>query len=106
MLVKKKKRYEQLKREINEIGYILKGTITDRYYDKGEKKYGPYYQWTFKEGRKTITVNLSKEQNEKYGRAIKNYKKIRNILEKMEKISLEILEATTVGVKKRNRKSP
>ena len=106
MVVKKKKRYEALKRKITNVGYILKGTITERYYNTDEKKYGPYYQWTFKEGRKTITVNLSREQKEEYGKAIKNYKKVRNILKEMEEISLQILEANTVGVKKRKRKSP
>jgi len=100
-MVKKKKRYEQLKRKISETGYVLKGTITERYFDQGEKRYGPYYQWTFKEGRKTITVNLSKEQKVEYGKAIRNYKRVRNILREMEKISLQILESTTVGVKKR-----
>ncbi|MBN1472609.1 MAG: hypothetical protein JW925_12575 [Syntrophaceae bacterium] len=101
MLVKKKKRYEQLKKMIGDVEYILKGTITDRYYDLGGKTCGPYYQWTFKEGGKTKTVNLSKEQNEEYGKAIRNYKKIKEILKEMEEISLQILDMTTIGVKKR-----
>lgn len=105
MIVKKKNRYEQLKKKLYDTGYILKGTITDIYYQREDKKVGPYYQWTFKEGGKTRTVSLSKEQKEQYGKAIRNYKELKKILKEMEKISLQILDATTIGVIKRKKEN-
>lgn len=102
----KKKRYEQLNKKISDVGLILKGTITERIIVRGKKKYGPYYQWTFKKGTKTVTVNLSREQEREYSKAIKNYKRIKEILKELEKVSLEILESRTVGVKRRKEKSP
>lgn len=100
------KRYVQLRDQIGKIGLIIKGTITERRIVQGKKTYGPYYQWTFKVGRKTVTVNLSKEQEREYSKAIKNFQKVRQNLKQMEELSRKILEMTTVGVKKRKKKSP
>lgn len=103
--MKKTDRYEKLKESIGGLGYILKGTITERIIEK-EKTYGPYYQWTFKRQGKTVTVNLSKEQLSVYSKAIRNYKKLKATLKEMEKLSLEILEESTKGVVRRKNKNP
>jgi len=100
------KRYESLKKKITEAGLILKGTITERRLEREGRAYGPYYQWTFKKAGKTVTVNLTKEQSKRYGEAMENYRRIRRTLKEMEKLSLEILEASTTGVKKRKHKDP
>ena len=100
------KRYEQLKKKICQTGLILKGTITERVIVRGKNKFGPYYQWTFKIANKTVTVNLTKEQEKEYSKAIRNYKRIKDILKEMEKVSLEILESSMVTVKRRKKKSP
>ena len=100
------KRYVQLSDQIGKIGLIIKGTITERRIVQGKKTYGPYYQWTFKVGRKTVTVNLSKEQEREYSKAIRNFQKVRQNLKQMEELSRKILEMTTVGVKKRKKMSP
>lgn len=100
------KRYVQLRDQIGKIGLIIKGTITERRIVQGKKTYGPYYQWTFKVGRKTVTVNLSKEQEREYSKAIRNFQKVRQNLKQMEELSRKILEMTTVGVKKRKKMSP
>ncbi len=100
----KHKRYDRLKKELGEMGLMVKGTITERYLKDG--KLGPYYQWTFKVGYKTRTINLSEEQVPVYSKAIKNYQRVREILKEMQKLSMEILEETTVGVKKRKPRQP
>ena len=104
-------RYENLKNKLGNMGIILQGTITPRTITRdnpkkpGRKKvFGPYYQWTFKVKGKTITVNLSASQAKFYQRAINNYRKMRNITQKMKDISLEICENSSVGVIKRNSK--
>lgn len=106
------KEYEKVKSEIKNMGFILKGTITRRVIireDKrnpgGQRKFGPYYQWTWKKEKKTVTVNLTKSQSQEYTKAIKNHRKMEKSVEKMERLSLQILEKTTEGVEKRkNRK--
>lgn len=98
--------YKQLKKKIMDTGLILKGTIIERRMEREGRRYGPYYQWTFKRAGKTVTVNLTKEQSKRYGEAMENNRKLRRALKEMEKLSLEILEETTKGVVKRKRKSP
>jgi hypothetical protein len=103
------RRYVKLKRKMGEIGLILQGTITPRTIisqdpnKPGKKKLlGPYYQWTFKENGKTITINLTASQAHFYQKAIDNYRKIRNVIQKMKDISLQICNNSFEGVKKRN----
>ena len=101
----KKKKFKDLRRSLAKTGYILHGTITERVMEKDGKKYGPYYQWTFRRKSKTVTVNLSKEQSIEYSKAIKNHKEVKKTLSEMEKLSLEILEESTKGVKKHRKKA-
>lgn len=101
----KKKKFKDLRRSLAKTGYILHGTITERMMERYGKKYGPYYQWTFRRKSKTVTVNLSKEQAIEYSKAIRNYKEVKKTLSEMEKLSLEILEDFTKGVKKRKKRA-
>ena len=105
------RRFKALARRLSDTGLILQGTITERTIErqdpeaKGQTRvYGPYYQWTFKEAGKTITVNLSAEQAKVYQRAIDNNREMEEIIREMRELSLVIGEATTVGVKKRKPK--
>lgn len=102
------KRYNRLTQKLAKLGPILQGTITERSIARPdpadaqkEKIYGPYYQWTWKRKGKTVTVNLSASQAKAYGRAINNHRKMEEILQKMRDLSLEILESSTEGVRKR-----
>lgn len=106
-----KKQYDQLLKEITQLGFILSGTVTERVIigKKGkkqisEKKYGPYYQWTRKVQGKTVTKNLSASQIKRYRKAIENSKKLEDTLQKMKQLSLEILEMETEGVSTRETK--
>jgi hypothetical protein len=67
------------------------------------KKYGPYYQWTFKEIGKTVTVNLSVAQKNAFQEAIANNRVAEESLSKMRILSREIVEYSTSGVRRRSR---
>ena len=103
------KRHARLSARLARLGLVLQGTITERRIvradpknPKKEKNYGPYYQWTFKRQQKTVTVNLTASQAKTYQRAIDRHRKMEEILDEIRALSLEILEAKTEGVKKRN----
>lgn len=89
-------------------GLVLQGTITERVITRNRRKdgeaarsFGPYYQWTFKQAGKTVTVNLTFEQAQLVRDAIENNRKAEKSLEEMRRISWQLLEATTSGVKRR-----
>jgi hypothetical protein len=103
-------RFDRLKRRLLRLEPCLLGTITERRIERndpdkpGEKKtYGPYFQWTFKREGKTVTVNLSESQAVAYRRAIDENRVLEEIVAELRVQSLEILEKSTEGVKKRNR---
>ena len=70
-----------------------------------DRHVGPY-QWTWKQEGKTVTVNLSASQARAFQRAIDNHRELTSLLAEMRVLSRQILEATTVGVKKRKPRTP
>jgi len=106
-----KRRHRALARRLSRTGMVLQGTITERTIVRPDPKapdrtrtLGPYYQWTFKEAGKTVTVNLSPAQAKVYQRAIDNNRELEEIIREMRELSLAVCEATTAGVKKRKPK--
>lgn len=103
-------RYRKLALKLSAIGPIVQGTITERIISrdvkttgKRKKKYGPYYQWTFKDAGITRTVNLAGGQIKAFSIAIKNNRQAEKILNQMRVLSRKICEASAQGVKKRLR---
>ncbi len=103
-----RKQYQRLAGKLSRVGLIAQGTITERMIEKEDKdrpgetkKYGPYYQWTFKENGKTVTVNLSKAQVGSFRLAIENHRRMEGIVAEMRALSLAILQNSALGVKKR-----
>jgi len=106
-------RFEAVKSKVADLGLLLTGTITPRMDRRPDPRHprcmierGPYYQWTFKEKGKTRTVNLSAQQAKVFGRAIRNQRKLEEIMLEMRDLSLKILQAQTVGVRKRRSAKP
>ena len=101
-LAQMQKTMDKLKEKLAGTGLLLQGTIAERNIQRGtgskKKNYGPYYQWTFKQGGKTATVNLSASQVEEFQKAIDNNKKIEAVMEDVRNLSREILELSTQGV--------
>lgn len=109
-LEKMRRRLARLAAGLSRIGLIAQGTITNRTIEREDKNqpgktktYGPYYQWTFKDQGKTVTINLSKAQAPRFKRAIENHRHLESIVAQLRELSLRILENSTKGVK--NRKS-
>ena len=106
-----RRRFRRLAGQLSPTGWLLQGSVAEREIRRGRiaaraKRYGPYYQWTFKQEGKTITVQLSAEQASVYRRAIEQQRKVEAILSEMRRLSEAFLSATTEGVPKRNRHSP
>ena len=100
-----RRRLERLAAQLGKTGRLLVGTIRPRWISarRGglKKRLGPYYQWTFKERGKTITVNLSASQVNAFQRAIDEQRHVEKLLAEMRALSRQFLEATTPGVKRR-----
>ena len=103
-----RKRYERLASGLAKLGPILQGTITERTIAKKDpqnpaitRTIGPYYQWTFKNKGKTVTVNLAAAQVKLFQSAIDANRKVEEILNQMREVSRQLLEASTQGVKRR-----
>lgn len=110
-LAQLERKYQRLAARLANLKVMAQGTITERTIERdsaaeaGKKRvYGPYYQWTFKDKGKTVTVNLAPKQAQVYQRAIEEHRKMEAIVEEMLIVSLEILEMKTDGVTRRKRR--
>jgi hypothetical protein len=75
-----------------QVGYLSQGSVQDR---TGRPGGGAGYQWTRKVARKTVTVALTAEQFAQMKQAVSNYRKVRQQLKQMEKLSRQIIFQTT-----------
>jgi hypothetical protein len=103
-----RKQFGRLTERLRELGPVLQGSILARTLEREDprapgkmRRLGPYYQWTRKIGGKTVNVNLTAAQAKVFGRAIGQHRRLENILDRMRALSLNMLETSTVGVKKR-----
>jgi hypothetical protein len=100
-----RRHFERLARQLGRTRWVLVGTIRPRRiparHGASRKLLGPYYQWTFKERGKTVTVNLSATQREAFQRAIDQQRQLEELLGRMRALSRQFLEATTQGVRRR-----
>ncbi len=106
-----KKRYARLASYLAQPRLLLQGNISERTITRTDpqdpehpKTIGPYYQWTFKRNAKTVTVNLSTAQVRPFQKAIDNNRRLEVVLTEMRELSRQILDDTTKGVQRRNRR--
>jgi hypothetical protein len=95
------KRFQELKADLTQIEYFAKGTVLARMVRCGKpqcacakepsKRHGPYYEWTYKAGGKTVTVRLSPETAKFFQSAVRQYRKLKTILNRLEKLSRQVL---------------
>ena len=101
-----RRRLERLAAQLGMTRWVLVGTIRPRTlrarHGASKKLLGPYYQWTFKERGKTVTVNLSAAQVVPFQQAIDQQRHVEEILAQMRTLTRQFLETTTQGVKRRN----
>lgn len=83
-----RRHYRQLRRALSQTGYLSQGSVQDR---TGRPGGGAGYQWTRKVARKTVTVALTAAQFAELKQAVANYRKLRQHLAQMEKLSRQII---------------
>ena len=91
-------KYEQIMSEIDEIGFVVQGSVTDRWkkcgkpacrcHDDPDEWHGPYYQWSWKSDGQTSSVSLTKEQATLCRQWIKNNRKLETTIKRLRKLSL------------------
>ena len=94
-------RFAALKREILSLDYFCKGTVLQRMMKCGNprcpchrdpgKRHGPYWECTYKLENKTVNLKLYPETVPLYRAAIREYRKLKSILGRMERLSRSAL---------------
>jgi hypothetical protein len=94
-------RFESLKREIVQLDYFCKGTVLKRMMKCGHKqcachhdpakRHGPYFECTYKIQNKTVNLRLYPEVTPLYRAAIQQYRKLKSLLGRMERLSRSAL---------------
>ncbi|MFI5091393.1 MAG: DUF6788 family protein [Terriglobales bacterium] len=95
-------RYEELKRAVADLGFIRRGSLTERFMPCGKpgcccqatppQLHGPYYQWTRKVRGKTVTVRLSEKEAQLFAEWIANGRRLDAIAAKLEMVSIRATE--------------
>ena len=94
-------RFLELRRGLEQIEYFCKGTVLKRMMKCGkagcacaadpDRRHGPYFELTFKADGKTVNVKLSPEAAPLYKAASLQYRKLKTLLNRLEKLSQIIL---------------
>jgi hypothetical protein len=92
--------YEQLRSELDQIGYILQGSLTARRIPCGKAacacttdiaaRHGPYFQWSRKRAGRTVSTYLTPEQAALCQQWIKNNRRLEHIVSRMRKLSVRL----------------
>jgi len=94
-------RFQELKRGLDQLEYFCKGTVLKRMMKCGKaqcacasdatKRHGPYFELTYKANGKTVNVKLSPQAAPLYRAAAQQYRKLKNLLNRLDKLSKTIL---------------
>ena len=97
-------RFLELRRGLEQIDCFCKGTVLKRMMKCGKaqcacasdatKRHGPYFELTYKANGKTVNVKLSPEAAPLYRAAAQQYRKLKNLLNRLDKLSKTILHQT------------
>jgi len=79
---------EALRRQLAKVGFISSGSVQDRTARRGG---GTGCQWTRKVAGKTVTVAVTEEEFVKMKEAVRNYRRLRQQLARMEKLSRRVI---------------
>lgn len=91
----------RIAREISKIGFVLPGSLTERYltcthagchcHAVPPVLHGPYWYWTRKVANKTVSQSLNAEQVAEYRPWIDNQRRLRDLLRELEQIGMSVL---------------
>jgi hypothetical protein len=94
-------RFHELKRGLDSLEYFCKGTVLKRMMQCGktacarhsdpDKRHGPYFELTYKASGKTVNVKLAPEAAPLYKAASLQYRRLKLLLTRLEKLSQIIL---------------
>ena len=94
--------YEELKTEVLGLGYVLQGSVIERWMECGkpacqchadpQRRHGPYYQWSWKTRGRTVSVYLDKEQAALCKDWIQNNRRLEQILTRIRALSLRVIQ--------------
>lgn len=96
------RRYQELVAELTKAGFILKGSLVQRYLScrtpgchcsaDPPRLHGPDWQWSTKVAGKTITRRINQEDAHQYQQLIDNRKRLERTLEEMYAVSSQAAE--------------
>ena len=96
-LARLRARFEQAARELDEIGFVLKGSVIQRYSRCSSvgchcradppQLHGPYWQWSSKVKAKTVSRRLTDEQARRYQQWIDNGRCLEQIVQDLYDLS-------------------
>ena len=91
------RRYRELKDQLRDLGFVIAGTLTQRWTTCGKatcrckadppRRHGPYIEYTRKVAGKTTGRRLTPEQAEQYRAWIANRRTLDQIIADMDKLS-------------------
>lgn len=100
-LERNQNRFLELRRGLEQVSYFCKGTVLKRMMKCGKprcvcasdpaKRHGPYFELTYKAKGKTVNVKLSPEAAPLYQTAAQQYRKLKSLLNRLDKLSKAIL---------------
>jgi hypothetical protein len=87
----------EMRPELQRLELFCKGTVLARRMKCGQprcpchtdpnKRHGPYWEWTYKAAAKTVNVRLSPAAGPLYKAASQQYRKLKLLLNRLEKLS-------------------
>ena len=93
--------YADLKTEILDLGYVLQGSVSQRWMECGKPachchadsraRHGPYYQWSWKTQGRTSSIYLDKEQAALCKAWIQDNRRLERIIKRLRVLSLRVL---------------
>jgi hypothetical protein len=99
-LRRREQKFEEIKAELSETGFILQGSITERWMECGtprccchedrDARHGPYYQWSWKSRGQTRSVYLTKEQATLCRKWINNNRRFERNMKRLRSISRQV----------------
>jgi len=95
-----KRAYARLCQALARIGYISQGSVLERSAATSGRS---GYQWTRKVHGKTVSVALSRQQFEALRQAVANEQTLRKTVQRMERISRQIIFQTCTDTRRRKR---
>jgi Family of unknown function (DUF6788) len=104
-LARLERRYRELKKRLQGLGFAVAGTITERYTMCGKancrchadppQRHGPYYQYSRKVAGKTTSRLITAEQADQYRQWIANRRTLDEITAAIDEISHQAAELST-----------